>query len=196
MMQVNLADLPAWDPELGALNVIIETAKGNHNKYKYEPDTGTFQLHKVLPSGMVFPYDFGFVPSTVGDDGDPLDVLLLMDEPAFTGCRVPSRLVGVIEAEQIADGKSERNDRLLAVAECSHNHKAVKTLKDVSDHLLEEIEHFFAAYHDLDGKEFKPIGRRGPNRAAKLVKEGVQRFKASAAFEPSSANGRAHTAAK
>src|ERR1700694_401208 len=97
------------------VQVIIETPKGSRNKYAWDPKQRVFTLKKVLPEGMVFPHDFGFIPSTRGQDGDPIDVLVLMDQPAFTGCLVPSRLGGVFEGEQTEDGKTERNDRLLAV---------------------------------------------------------------------------------
>jgi inorganic pyrophosphatase len=80
--------------------VIIETPKGSRNKYAYEPDERIFTLKKVLPAGMASPYDFGFVPSTLGGDGDPLDVLVLMDEPAFPGCKLTARVIGIIEGEQ------------------------------------------------------------------------------------------------
>ena len=111
-----IANLPAYDDDNEAWRVIIETPKGSHNKYKFDASLGLFILNGVLPEGMGFPYDFGFLPSTVGDNGDPLDVLLLMDEPAFCGCLVPARLIGVIEAEQTErDGTSERNDRLVAI---------------------------------------------------------------------------------
>jgi inorganic pyrophosphatase len=79
------------------LQVIIETPKGSHNKYSFDEEQNIFVLRAALPSGMVFPYDFGFVPQTLADDGDPLDVLVLMDMPAFPGCAVVARLIGVIE---------------------------------------------------------------------------------------------------
>ncbi len=91
-------------------NVVIETPKGSRNKFDYDPELGLFRLGGVLPLGAVFPFDFGFVPSTLGGDGDPLDVLTLMDEPAFTGCLVTVRLLGVIEAEQSEGGETTRND--------------------------------------------------------------------------------------
>lgn len=96
-----------------------------------------------MPLGASFPFDFGFIPNTKGEDGDPLDVLLLMDEPAFPGCLIPSRLIGVIEAEQAEDGKTERNDRLIAVACKSIIHSHIKSIKDLNENLLEQIEHFF-----------------------------------------------------
>ena len=166
-------DLPAFDPETGALNVVVETPKGQRNKIKYDEKRGIFRLAKVLPAGAVFPFDFGFVPSTVGGDDDPLDVLLLMDEPVVPGCLVFARLIGVIEAEQTQDGTTKRNDRLLAVAVESKAHADVKSLDDVSDSLLDQIEHFFISYHAIEGHTYKPIGRHGPDRAEKIVREAL-----------------------
>jgi len=174
---MNLAHLDAWDAASGTLNVVIETVQGSRNKFKYEPATANFALSKILPAGAVFPYDFGFIPSTVGDDGDPLDVLVLMDVPTFAGCRVPCRLVGVLEAEQVEDGRSERNDRLIAVAEHSHDHKDVRSFKDLNGHLLKEIEHFFISYNQMADKEFRPIGWHGPHKAARLARDGAKRFR-------------------
>src|SRR5918912_4248095 len=105
------AKLSGLDASLdgGELNVIIETPKGSRNKFDYDEETGLFKIGGVLPAGASFPFDFGFVPSTVGGDGDPLDVLVLMDDPAFPGCLVAARLIGVIQAEQTEkDGKTER----------------------------------------------------------------------------------------
>ena len=160
------------------LHVIIETPKGSRNKFNYDEEHGLFKLGGVLPAGAVFPFDFGFIPSTVGGDGDPLDVLLLMDEPAFPGCLVPSRLIAVIEALQTErDGERTRNDRLIAVAADSHTHKGVRTLADLNDTLLDEIEHFFISYNEIKGKTFEPLGRFGPVKAARLIEEAAQQFR-------------------
>ena len=167
------ATLPAFDPKTGALNAIVETPKGRRNKFKFDEERGLFVLGKVLPAGAVFPFDFGFVPSTKGGDGDPLDVLVLMDEPAFPGCLVPARLIGVIEAEQTEEGTTVRNDRLLAVAEESSAHRDVRSIGQLSASLLDEIEHFFASYQAMEGHEFRPTGRFGPDRARALVEEAV-----------------------
>ena len=102
-----ISKLPAIDSESGDLNVIIDTPKGSRNKFSWDEKRELFELTGMLPTGAVFPYDFGFIPNTRGGDGDPLDVLVLMDEPAFTGCLVRSRLLGVIEAEQ--PRKAKRN---------------------------------------------------------------------------------------
>ena len=176
----NLIELEAFDEDGKELNVVIETPKGSRNKYNYDDKLGLFKLGGVLPSGAVFPFDFGFVPSTVGGDGDPLDVLVLMDEPAFAGCLVRARLLGVIEAEQAErDGEVERNDRLIAVAAKSRLHRKVRSLSSLSPDLLEEIEHFFISYNQVKGKEFNPLGRFGPVRARRLIEEGVRQFKQS-----------------
>ena len=163
--------------EDGNLNVIIETPQGSRNKFKYDGELGIFTLGGVLPMGADFPFDFGFVPATLGEDGDPVDVLLLMDEPAFPGCLVPSRLIGVIEAEQTEKGKTERNDRLIAVAANSRNHRDVKSINQLSDNLLDEIEHFFISYNEAKGKEFKPVGRYAAKRAQKLVQAALRKGK-------------------
>lgn len=167
--------LPAFDTASGALNVVIETPKGRRNKYKFDEDARMFRLNKILPAGAVFPFDFGFVPSTRGEDGDPLDVLLLLDEPVFPGCLVHARLLGVIEAEQTEEGRTKRNDRLLAVAAESVDHRDLRVIGDLDASLLDQIEHFFVSYQAAEGHEFKPIGRYGPERAERLVWDGMKR---------------------
>jgi inorganic pyrophosphatase len=172
----NLLFLPTWDKASGCLNVIIETTKGSRMKLDYAPEEGLFELGKILPRGIVFPFDFGFVPSTLGEDGDPLDILVLLAESVPAGCKIPGRLIGVIEAEQTESGEVERNDRLIAVAEGCPEHAKIGSVKDLQDYLIREIELFFVSYNGLSNKQFKVLGRRGPNRARKLVEEGARRF--------------------
>jgi inorganic pyrophosphatase len=169
-------DLPAVDLTTGILNVIIETPKGSRNKYAFNENMGIFILKGVLPIGSNFPFDFGFLPSTLGSDGDPLDILLLMDEPAFPGCLIPSRLIGVIEAEQTENSKVIRNDRLIGVADKSALHKDIKSFNDLNKNLLPEIEHFFISYNKMRGKEFKLLGENGPKKAMVLIEEGERLF--------------------
>lgn len=130
---------------------------------------GLFRLAKVLPLGAYFPYDFGFIPSTRAEDGDPLDVLVIMDEPAFCGCLVTVRLLGVIEAEQTEKGKTVRNDRLIGTVETRYNRPDFRSLDDLGKSRLDEIEHFFVSYNEAEGRRFKPLGRRGAEEAQKLV---------------------------
>lgn len=173
------ADLNPFDRESGELNAIIDTPKGSRNKFSFDEDRGLFVLAGVLPAGAIFPYDFGFIPNTKAEDGDPLDILILMDEPAFAGCVVLSRLLGVIEAKQTEKGKTARNDRLIAVAANSRNHRDLKSLSGLNKHLLDEIEHFFVSYNEAKGKRFKPLGRFGPGRARKLIKDAEKKAKQS-----------------
>ena len=166
---VNPAALASLDKEK-KVQVIIETPKGSRNKYSWDPDQQVFALKKVLPEGMAFPHDFGFIPSTKGEDGDPIDVLVLMDQPVFTGCLVKTRLIGVIEGRQTEKGKSERNDRLLAVAESSHTHSDINSINDLNKELLKELEQFLVNYHSNDGAEFRVLARRGPGAATTCLK--------------------------
>lgn len=175
--------LTAFDTENGDLNVVIDTPKGSRNKFKYDEALGLFRLSGVLPAGAVFPFDFGYVPATEGGDGDPLDVLVLMDEPAFTGCLVAARLIGVIEAEQTEDGETTRNDRLIAVAAESRNHREVHELDQVTENLVREIEHFFISYNAAKDKQFTPQGRAGAARARALVEAGMRRAEGDDAAE-------------
>jgi inorganic pyrophosphatase len=168
--------LAAFDAKSQHLQVIIETPRGSRNKYKYDEQHGLFALSKVLPAGSVFPFDFGYIPSTLAEDGDPLDVLLLMEEEAFVGCMVPARLIGVIEAEQTEKDKTERNDRLIAIAAASHHYRTIQTLDQLNEEIVKEIEHFFVSYNSLAGKQFKPIGRFDAERAKQLVQQGMDRF--------------------
>ena len=174
---MNTSQISAFDPETRDVNVIIDTPKWSRNKFKYDEEYGLFKLGGVLPAGAVFPFDFGFVPSTMGGDGDPLDVLVLMDDPAFVGCLVPARLIGVIRAEQTEKGETTRNDRLIAVAADSRNHRKVRSLGKLSENLVDEIEHFFISYNEIKGKQFKPLSRSGPTPAKRLVEEGAELFR-------------------
>ena len=154
------------------LRVVIETPKGSRNKFAFDPDQHIFELKKVLPAGMAFPYDFGFVPSTKAEDGDPIDVLVLMDEPAFPGCLLACRPVGVIEGEQKGKKGKERNDRIIAVEKDAHSFADIKTIDDLGKQFQRELEEFFVNYHRLTGKEYNLLGMKGPDQARKLVKSG------------------------
>src|SRR5260370_38058921 len=163
--------LKTIDKKNGILQVIVETPKGYRNKFAFDPDQGIFALKKVLPAGMAFPYDFGFLPQTRAEDGDPIDVLLLMDEPAFPGCAVRARLVGVIEGEQLDGKKKIRNDRLVAVAEANHMYANIRKLKDLPAKWLDEVQDFFVNYHGLEGKKYQLLGCKGQGAGVGLIKK-------------------------
>jgi inorganic pyrophosphatase len=157
-------------PAAVTFEAIVETPKGSQNKLKFDPERDAFRLSHVLPVGMSFPFDFGFFPDTRGGDGDPLDVLILMDAPCPTGCLVDVRLIGVLEVEQREeDGAIVRNDRLIAVGRASETHAATRELSDLSPALLTQIEAFFDQYNRLDGKQFRVLHRRGSRAAAALA---------------------------
>ena len=168
--------LPAHVPHThDRVHVVVETPKGGRNKVAFDPELGVFKLMGVLPEGHSFPYDFGFVPSTLAADGDPLDVLLLLDAPTFAGCVVEARLLGAIEIEQQEkDGQVVRNDRLLAVAASSRQHKGLHSLDDLPSELLHEIEHFFISYNQVKGQTLTVLRRVGPERAHALLRHAQQ----------------------
>lgn len=160
------------------LRVVIETPRGSRNKYSYDPECDCMQLSTVLPEGMVFPYDFGFVPSTLGQDGDPLDILVLMDEPVVPGCVVRARVIGDIEAKQKEkEGGWTRNDRLIAVATHAQTHNGARKLGDLRPHLMNEIKEFFVTYNKLRDRKFKCKDDVAPETACKLIDAGIKRFK-------------------
>jgi len=154
------------------VQVVVETPKGSRNKYAFDADDRVFTLTKVLPAGMAFPYDFGFIPSTKADDGDPIDVLVLMDEPAFAGCVLTCRLIGVIEGEQSnrkKNAKKVRNDRLVAVEQGNHSYAAVKHIDDLGKTFVRELEQFFVNYHELSGTRFTVLDVKGPREARRRL---------------------------
>src|SRR4051794_24804444 len=156
------------------LNVIVETPRGSRNKFTYEPELGLFRLGKQLPAGAVFPFDFGFVPSTLADDGDPLDVLVLIDTATFPGCLVRARLLGVMLGRQTGrSGRTVDNPRLIAVGTKSNEYDDIETLHDLPDALVDEIEHFFVSYNAASGKVFEPMGRHGRRGARSVLAAGA-----------------------
>jgi inorganic pyrophosphatase len=167
---MNLPD--TFVPDSKHINVIIETPKGCGNKYTYDPETQLFKLTKILPQGLMFPLHFGFIPGTKGEDGDPLDILVLMDEPAYPGNLIECKVLGVIEAMQTEnDGRTMRNDRLIAAAVESHRYKELDDINDLDKYLLEEIINFFINYNEMSNKKFKPIGNKAKSTAIGLIKK-------------------------
>ena len=173
-----LSKLVPFNKEEKCLRAVIETPKGSSNKYDYMPEYGGFELSKTLPEGLTFPFDFGFIPSTLGEDGDPLDILVLMDFPAVTGCVVNVRLIGCLQAEQKEKGEDIiRNDRFIAISRNSRTLSDVVSLKDLRSGLVDEIKQFFVQYNKLAGKKFKPIGDCDAKQALALVKAGIRKAK-------------------
>jgi len=157
---------------MNCVDVVIETPKGSAQKYDYDEDTHFFKLKKILPSGMVFPYDFGFIPDTKGQDGDPLDVIVISEFNSFPGCLMKCRIIGGLKAEQSkAKGKKQmiRNDRFLAIPDCSNIFEKVKTISDLPDDITTQLEQFFSDYNRMEGKEFKALKKMEAKEAKKLI---------------------------
>jgi inorganic pyrophosphatase len=163
--------LPPVDPETDELNVIIETPRGSHNKYAYDEQLGLIRFKKLLPAGMFFPFDFGFVPSTRSGDGDPLDVLVIADQPLFPGCLVRGRLLGALKGQQHHRGKWESNHRLVVIPLLEERTSEHRSFRDLGPKLVRELETFFIFSHELEKQKFRIVGRVGVAAARSLVRE-------------------------
>jgi inorganic pyrophosphatase len=156
------------------VDVVIETPKGSAQKYDYVPNTPFFKLSKILPSGMVFPYDFGFIPKTKGEDGDPLDVIVISEFNSFPGIIIKCRIIGGIKAEQSEEKNSKkmiRNDRFLAIPKCSSIFQDVEKMDDLPKQIINELEEFFVDYNKLEGKKFKALEKISIKEAERLISE-------------------------
>ena len=158
---------------MSAFDVVIETPKGSCQKYDYIPHTPFFKLRKILPSGMVFPYDFGFLPNTLGDDGDPLDVIVISEFNSFPGVIITCRIIGGIKAEQSEDEHSKkmiRNDRFLAIPKCSNIFQNIREVKDLPKQIMDQLEEFFVDYNKLEGKKFHVLKMMDAKEAKEQIK--------------------------
>ena len=155
------------------INAVVETPKDCSAKYHFDKETGSFKLKKVLVHGLVFPFPFGFIPFTHAEDGDPLDVLVLMDEPTWPGCYVECRVIGIIEAEEKEkqSNKKVRNDRVIAAAIESPAYKKLKELSSLEKDFVDEIINFFISYTRLEEKEFTVIGQGDADKALRVIKK-------------------------
>ncbi len=154
-MAVNLwHDLEPGPSIPNVIHVIVEIPKGSRNKYEYHKQTGSFKLDRVLYSAVHYPGDYGFTPQTYYDDGDPLDVLVMTNLPTFTGCIVEARPIGMF---RMLD-KGESDDKVLAVLHYDPFFSDYNSYKELPQHYIKEVEHFFAVYKDLEGSRVEPMG--------------------------------------
>jgi inorganic pyrophosphatase len=149
--------------------VVIETPRGQRGKLAYDPHAQAFALKRLLPEGMSFPLDFGFVPLTRGQDDDPLDILVVHDEPLPTGALVEVRLIGVLASEQTENGGTIRNDRLIGVTVASHLFARVQRLEDLGETFARNLERFWINYNALRGVDFRVLARRDAQAAVQLI---------------------------
>lgn len=168
-MIADLARLPLRTAG-GAMQAVVETPRGSRVKFAYDGQSGLFLAKKLLALGQVFPYPFGFLPSTRAEDGDPLDVMILTEADLPTATLVRIRLIGAIALEQNEDGRSVRNDRLLAVPVMDGDDDPVASLSALGGERRRELEAFFRHYQEVEGKAVRVIGSRDEAAAEELVR--------------------------
>ena len=155
------------------LTAVVEIPKGGHNKYEVEPETGFIKLDRVLHSPLFYPVDYGFIPQTLAPDGDHLDVLIVTDSPAMTGCVVEVRPLGIL---RMTDG-GEQDDKIIAVQANNPHYHHKKKLSDLAPHLLDEITHFFEEYKKLENKQVDVTGYESLKAAEKFIIETHKAYK-------------------
>jgi inorganic pyrophosphatase len=170
----DLVHLPTHDED-GAVHVVVEAPRGSMIKCKYEPLLAAFVFKRALPLGLAYPYDWGFVPSTRAEDGDPLDAMVIFDQPSWPGCVIPSKPIGVVRLVQRdgGDKKMTRNDRIIALPV---NDKRYEDVKDLPKRVRVELEQFFLRMSDLTDKRVKIEGWDGPKVAERLVDAAAKRY--------------------
>ncbi|MGF1458236.1 MAG: inorganic diphosphatase [Leptolyngbyaceae cyanobacterium] len=169
---MDLSRIPA-QPEPGLINVLIEIPAGSKNKYEFDKDMGAMILDRVLFSSVQYPYDYGFVPNTLADDGDPLDGMVLMDQPTFPGCVIAARPIGMLE---MIDG-GDRDEKILCVPAEDPRYAQVTSLEDIAAHRLDEIAEFFRSYKNLEKKITEILGWQNVDKVKPLVQQCIDAVK-------------------
>lgn len=152
---------------------VIEVPKGSRNKYEYNKEMEAFMVDRVLYSPVHYPADYGFIPQTTYDDGDPMDILVLMDQPTFSGCVIEARPVGIMG---MIDG-GDKDYKILAVPANDPKYAEIKDIDDIVPHLKKEIAHFFSVYKNLEGKEVEVLGWEDAESAKKELKRSIEMYK-------------------
>lgn len=161
-------DLPS------VVNAIVEIPKGCRNKFEIDKETGLIRLDRYLYSSSHYPGDYGIIPQTLAEDGDPLDILVMVNEPTFSGCLIETRVVGLFKMTD----RGANDYKVLGVPHSDPLFSDVNSLDDVPQHYLREVEHFFATYKQLEGVEVNPLGWAKTDEAVAAVKDAVERYEA------------------
>ena len=176
---MRLADISAGDAAPAVVNAIIEIPQGSSNKYEYHPELDAFVLDRVLYSPLYYPADYGWVPDTLSEDGDPLDILVFTSHPTFTGCVIRARPIGLLHMHDEAG----EDYKVISVASTDPRYDEVATLDDLPKHVLHEIVHFFSIYKQLEYKETEILGWYGIEEAHGIINTAIEREKASMAYQ-------------
>jgi len=169
---VDLTRIPA-QPKPGLINVLVEIPAGSKNKYEFDKDLNAFALDRVLYASVQYPYDYGFIPNTLADDGDPLDGMVIMDQPTFPGCVIAARPIGMLE---MIDG-GDRDEKILCVPDKDPRYVNVKSLNDLASHRLDEIAEFFRTYKNLEKKVTEILGWQDVDKVLPLVEQCIKAYR-------------------
>jgi len=167
---MNFAKLPVW-ADKKHINVIVETPRGSRAKLEFDQKLGAFTLAKPLLAGLTYPYDWGFIPSTKAEDGDPLDVLIIHDAATYPGLVLKCKPIGVLEVVQVRKSSKERNDRIFVVPDRSPFEGDLQDIRRLPPRAIEELERFFEATDALEAKKLDFRGWRGPGKALKTIRK-------------------------
>lgn len=152
------------------VTAMVECPKGYNQKFDYDPEEKRFKLSKILPAGLVFPFDFGMIPGTKGEDGDPLDIIVVSEGATFPGCLIDCRIIGALKAEQTeCDGSTMRNDRFIGIPDVSQLFAGIKTLEQLPEGIVNQLEAFFKNYNEQAGKQFRVTERLSAKQAGQLL---------------------------
>jgi len=169
---MGLNDLPAGKDDLSQINAIIEICTGSNNKYEYDKELGVFKLDRVLYSAVHYPTEYGYINQTLGDDGDPLDAMVVTSFPTFPGCVIEARPVGVL---YMIDG-GDKDEKILCVPVDDPRFAGVDDMDGIKPHILKEIEHFFQVYKDLENKKVDTQGWGNAADAKKIIRECIANY--------------------
>ena len=167
--------IPPGTGEPSVANMIVEIPKGRRTKFEVCKQTGLIKMDRYLYSSTMYPGDYGFVPQTLAEDGDPSDVLVMVNEPTFSGCLIEARVVGIFKMRD----KGFNDFKLLAVPHKDPLFGHIKKLEDVPAHFLREVEHFFSTYKQLEGVTIEPLGWADHEAGAVEVRASIDRFRAT-----------------
>lgn len=168
---MDVYELPPGDASPEVVNAVVEIPKGTRNKIEYDPGDGVFRLDRVLHSPVHYPGDYGFIPGTLAEDGDALDIIVLVTDPTFTGCVLEARPVGVL----VMRDEKGRDEKILAVPQRDPRYEETTDIASLPGHLLREIEHFFDIYKELEGKPTATLGWEPGRKARTIIRESARR---------------------
>ena len=165
-------DLPPGRHPPEEVTAVIEIPSGSRNKYELDKESGLMRLDRVLYSAVHYPGDYGFIPRTLHEDGDPCDILVLVNEPTFPGCQIDVRPIGVLMMRD----RGEPDDKILAVPSHDPYYGEYFDIADIPQHYLKEVEHFFLIYKDLEGRRVQTVGWEKSERAMRVISESISRY--------------------